>query len=664
MREHRLTRLFVAAALTMGATVALTVAATPSTVSALRTYVVTSTSDAPWNGTPGVCASTAPLAPCTLRAAIDLAAADFAVANFDDITIDLAQLDRGATIALTGPLTIPNMLGRRVTISAGTDPSERVVLRGNGSFRLLEYNGGPSDSLEIIGLALQDGGNVAEGGALLASGDVTLRNVEATSNEALDGGAVLVSGWNARVYDSVFNGNEAQGGQGGAIKATFTTLVVERTSFVDNYAYDQGGAIWMQGRLNTAPIVRQSTFRSNDVAINEGSAIYCASCDPFNSNTVLEAVSILGGTGNPSAAVDSDGNVIATNVTFVDNAGPAIHANGGALTHTTITGNGTPAITATGASGPPIGQFSRRPAASSTVSCAGPAVQVAAGRVRHRHGRLRDHRWRRGARRPGVVRRAVRRDGVGIRTGDGDTLPVLVMTEPATASRRAADPIDARGWTRGDDVRPRRRPGRRRPAGRHVHHHLGRRQPRRPHGRRCVRRRGRPVHAARRRDGGPGLPAGRRRHDRHGVRAATTRCSAPTRTAPTRARTSTTARCGGLELTTDLRVLGPPDATQIPPIVRATGPVFRTNGTELLLERLDLVGGEVVGNGGVVEAVLDGTANLTIRDSALRNGRAPGRRGRRARGERCRRHGDARARPDRTPTRRRLEAAGSPSPGR
>ena len=33
MREHRLTRLFVAAALTMGATVALTVAATPSTVS-------------------------------------------------------------------------------------------------------------------------------------------------------------------------------------------------------------------------------------------------------------------------------------------------------------------------------------------------------------------------------------------------------------------------------------------------------------------------------------------------------------------------------------------------------------------------------------------------------------------------------------------------------
>ena len=70
--------------------------------------------------------------------------------------------------------------------------------------------------------------------------------------------------------------------------------------------------------------------------------------------------------------------------------------------------------------------------------------------------------------------------------------------------------------------------------------------------------------------------------------------------------------------------MGPPGATVSPPIVRAAGPVFRTNGNDLAIERLDLIGGEVVGNGGVVEAVLDGTANLTIRDSELRGGRALG----------------------------------------
>ena len=392
--------------MTIGATVAFTVATPAPTVSALRTYVVTSTSDAPWNGTAGVCASTAPGSPCTLRAALDLMAVDFAVANFDDITIDLAQLDRGATIALTGPLTIANMLGRRVTLAGSDDPSERVLLRGTGSFRLLEYNGGPSDSLEIIGLALQDGGNVAEGGALSASGDVTLRNVEATSNEAGDGGAVYVSGWNARIYDSVFAANEAQFGQGGAVQASFTTLVVERTSFVGNSAYDQGGAIWMQGRLNTAPIVRQSTFLANDVGVNEGTAIYCASCDPFNSNTVLEAVSIVDGTG-PGPAVYTDGNVVATNLTMEGNASRAIHANGGTLTHATLTGNGG-ALLATGASGPPIGQFT----AASTIidgSCVGPAVQVPSGESVIAAPGCPTDGWRRGPGRPRVVVRGALR---------------------------------------------------------------------------------------------------------------------------------------------------------------------------------------------------------------------------------------------------------------
>ena len=616
MREHRATRLFVAAALTIGATVAVAVTAAPSTVSALRTYVVTSTSDAPWNGTPGVCASTAPLAPCTLRAALDVMAADFAVANFDDITIDLTQLDRGATISLTGPLTIPNMLSRRVTITAGNDPSERVLLRGNGSFRLLEYNGGPSDSLEITGLALQDGGNVAEGGALLASGDVTLRNVEATSNEALDGGAVLVSGWNARVYDSVFNGNEAQGGQGGAIKASFTTLVVERTSFVDNYAYDQGGAIWMQGRLNSAPIVRQSTFRGNEVAINEGSAIYCSSCDPFNSNTVLDSVSIIGNTGSP--AVDTGGNVQATNVTIFGNFGAAIRANGGTLTHTTLAES----LLTTGASGPPTGHFS---AVSSILnaSCAGPAVEVPPGEsviavpscatVGGGEVLL------------GPVPSFtghVEADGAGMRTGDGATLPVYVMNEHnGLAPCRAT--TDARGWPRGDTC---------------------------DHG--AAQDGVVPLAATYTTDwdgDSPDVLTGDGEcADAAGLctlRAAVMEAQAfpqigadtidmayggdttllgPNPNGSYACEDLTTARCGGLELTTDLRVLGPPDATVSPPIVRASGPVLRTNGHELLIERLDLIGGEVVGNGGVVEAVLDGTANLTIRDSELRNGRALG----------------------------------------
>ena len=332
-------------------------------------------------------------------------------------------------------------------------------------------------------------------------------------------------------------------------------------------------------------------------------------------------MSILGGTGNPSAAVHSDGNVIASNATFADNAGPAIHANGGVLTHTTITGNGTPAITATGASGPPIGQFS---ASSSIIdgSCAGPAVQVAPGQSVIATGGCATTGGGQVLTGPVSFAEQFGTDGIGVRTGDGATLPVLVMTS-RNGLAPCVDPIDARGWTRGDVCD-------------HGAAQVG-----------VV-----PLAATYTTtwDGdspdvltGDGACA-----DAAGLctlRAAVMEAQAfPQVGVDTidmayggdntllganpngsyACEDLASARCGGLELTTDLRVLGPPDATQIPPIVRATGPVFRTNGTELLVERLDLVGGEVVGNGGVVEAVLDGTANLTIRDSALRNGRALG----------------------------------------
>ena len=206
------------------------------------------------------------MAHCTLASALDLMAVDYGEADFDDTLIDLTALAPGATIAADGAAHHP-----RHALEPGQDPrqpvaSERVVVRGNDTFELLTFGGGPSESLEIIGVALRDGAP-GQGGALSASGDITLRNVEASSNAAVDGGAISAASWNLRVYDSAFSDNVANGGQGGAIHASSSTLVVERTSFEGNFAQQQGAAIWMQGRLNSAPIVTSSTFRSNAVAL-------------------------------------------------------------------------------------------------------------------------------------------------------------------------------------------------------------------------------------------------------------------------------------------------------------------------------------------------------------------------------------------------------------
>jgi hypothetical protein len=593
MREHRVVRAFVAAVLAIGATVA--VVAPPSTVAALRTYVVTSTADTPWDGTPGVCSS-APAGGCTLRAALDLLAADYAVAAFDDVTIDLTGLGTGATITLQSPLTISAMITHRVELRGSLVPSERVELRGNGTFRLLTFDGGPSEQLHIVGLALH-GGNAgdAEGGALRASGDITLRNVEVSGNIAGAAGGVFAAGWNLQVFDSAFSDNEATAGVGGALQVSFSTLRVERTSFTRNVAAQQGGAIWMQGRLNSAPNVSHSTFRGNVAGEGAGgSAVRCASCDPFNSNMVLDAVSVVDGGEVEGAAIDTDGSLHATNLTVTGQAGPAVRATGGSLTHTTITGNGGPAIVALGDES---GELPRLSAASSILDgdCIGPRVVVGAGES-----------VMAGAGCPttggGEVRtapvsyvEAFGRDGAGIRTGDGSTLPVLLLaSDHGLAPCRAT--VDARGWTRGQTCdHGAAQDGLLAPAATYA------------------------VDGTSDREDaltGDGVCA-----DATG--ACTLRAAVMEGNAfPQTGVDTVQVPSGGYELartltiTEALHVAGTGEGA---PTIRSAGQVVRTTAPETVLSGLDLVGGDAT-FGGVVQAAVGDGDRLTVQDSRLSGG--------------------------------------------
>ncbi len=327
MRDHRIS-LFVVGALVAGAT-AVAVGAAPAPVAALTTYVVNSTLDEPWDGTPGVCSST-PSGQCTLRAAFE---AHAGVLN-DALVVDLTTLPRGSTITTSSLLTIPSFPGQPTELRGSPLPDRRVLIQAaSPDFGVLRYDGSLDSPLTITGVAVR-GGHATDGGGLWASGPVTLRNFEASQNLADgNGGGIHVEGWTLDVFDSYIFDNEAT--RGGGIDAQTTTLNVVRTEVSDNAAVSVGGGIWVSPRVSSQPRISQSSLRRN-ITGSTGAAISCETCSSLVHILHLDDVSIEGIGGD---VISTNGDVQATNLTVSAIAGNAIDAVTGVLTHTTLTGD-------------------------------------------------------------------------------------------------------------------------------------------------------------------------------------------------------------------------------------------------------------------------------------------------------------------------------------
>jgi predicted outer membrane repeat protein len=120
------------------------------------------------------------------------------------------------------------------------------------------------------------------GGAISASDNLTVTSSTFTNNAADDGGAIEIDlSGTLTVEGSTFTGNQAQGdlndpdnvctddgpefcgGRGGAIFTEAFETVVSRSTFKNNSATDEGGAIVAQDDDSTVLRVRNSTFIGN-----------------------------------------------------------------------------------------------------------------------------------------------------------------------------------------------------------------------------------------------------------------------------------------------------------------------------------------------------------------------------------------------------------------
>ena len=176
----------------------------------------------------------------------------------------------------------------------------------------------PGDAVTVTGSSFTDnGGTETEGGALSISGadEVTISDSSFSTNTADDsgsasGGALAVfdsgptsisdssfdsneadgsgTGYGGAIYaaddagllsvlSSQFSDNEAAGGYGGAIYASSADFAISGSSFTDNQAGEQGGAIYDEGTLSgssPSDTVTTTSFTGNNAPSGGGGAIY------------------------------------------------------------------------------------------------------------------------------------------------------------------------------------------------------------------------------------------------------------------------------------------------------------------------------------------------------------------------------------------------------
>jgi predicted outer membrane repeat protein len=262
----------------------------------------------------------------------------------------------------SGPHTI-NITGS-FSLTGGTDPlydstaTQPLTINGNGfaidatdSSRIL-FNDS-SQPVTINDLTAVNGDASVDGGAIYSEGDLTLNRCLFEGNVAGDdGGAVHVQGASLIVSDSTFTDNEANdeagalrqkdagtttvtnshflgnvavNGGGGAIEINGTGLLtVIGSTFTDNDASSQGGAI--EASLGDA-VIRTSSFIDN-TSRSDGGAV-----DTGGDATVTDSLFDGNTAAFDGGAIDTseDGSLDIDGSTFVRNSNTEDDADGGAV---------------------------------------------------------------------------------------------------------------------------------------------------------------------------------------------------------------------------------------------------------------------------------------------------------------------------------------------
>ena len=151
------------------------------------------------------------------------------------------------------------------------------------------YVGFGSDNINITKSIFRDNTAVTKGGAVsIEASKVIVNESEFHDNVATDGGALYVGGANNinYVYSSIFTGNIAKNGIGGAIDWVASSGTIEDSSLTGNCA-NYGGGIYFGGNASESTI-NYCNFTDNH-AKYKGGAIDCNSSAMYLTNTIFDS---------------------------------------------------------------------------------------------------------------------------------------------------------------------------------------------------------------------------------------------------------------------------------------------------------------------------------------------------------------------------------------
>lgn len=235
-----------------------------------------------------------------------------------------------------------NSKGSAVLINAGTLTVVSSTFSSNTIFNVAGNDSGgaairiaAAANVEIFDSTFS--GNDATGGnggaIALADGTLKITRTTFSANKALDGGAVQLGGGSALIEHSTFSGNQA--GYGGALEDDGAQFDIRTTTFSSNTSNNDGGAIWLLfGSASGTSSVDQSQFTGNKATNTGGAAINCYS-GANNALNVLNSSFSGNISGGHGGAVYADCQFYTENSTYYNNTAGTT-SGGGGLYHTGV----------------------------------------------------------------------------------------------------------------------------------------------------------------------------------------------------------------------------------------------------------------------------------------------------------------------------------------
>lgn len=251
----------------------------------------------------------------------------FAVAPSGDLTLNDVTLSGGYAYFYTS-----------IEIPAPYNPPYYVYVN-----KYYDGDGGAIYSrgtVTISNSTISDNTSREAGGAIRSSGGrLTISDSTFTGNEAMysDGGAVNGVNTQTTIHNSTFSGNRANEGVGGAVDLDGNnTATISSSTFYDNYAYNEGGAIESDGTIT----ISHSTIRDNE-ARSDGAGIYVNDTATIQNSTISGNVSGSDGGGvySRDATLTINNSTIHNNTAYDDSGGLGSEQSEVAITGTTIRDN-------------------------------------------------------------------------------------------------------------------------------------------------------------------------------------------------------------------------------------------------------------------------------------------------------------------------------------